>query len=67
MTEDGGGDSYVNTLRSRLDEIEVLLVKLDEDFKAGKMDGDEYVERRQALKQTRVSLTDELHRMGIIN
>ena len=67
MTEDSGGDSYVNTLRSRLDEIEVLLVKLDKDFKAGKIDGDEYVERRQALKQTRVSLTDELHRMGIIN
>ena len=66
MTEDTG-DSYVNQLRARLDEIEVLLVKLDKDFKAGKIDGDEYVERRQVLKQTKVSLTEELHRMGIIN
>ena len=66
MTENTG-DSYVNLLRARLDEIEELLVKLDKDFKAGKIDGDEYVERRQALKQTKVSLIEELHRMGIIN
>jgi len=66
MTEDTG-DSYVNTLRGRLDEIDELLVKLDTDFKAGKIDGDEYVEQRQVLKQTKIGLTDELHRMGIIN
>lgn len=65
MTEDTG-DSYVNTLRSRLDEIEVLLAKLDKEFKAGKIDSDEYVERRQVLKQTKAGLIDELHRMGII-
>jgi putative ABC transport system ATP-binding protein len=66
MTEDTG-DSYVNQLRARLDDIDVQLVKLDKDFKTGKIDGDEYVERRQVLKQTKVSLTEELHRMGIIN
>ena len=66
MTEDSG-DSYVNTLRSRLDEIDELLVKLDKDFKAGKINGDQYVEQRQVLKQTKIGLTDELHRMGIIN
>jgi putative ABC transport system ATP-binding protein len=66
MKEDSG-DSYVNQLRARLDEIDVLLVKLDKDFKTGKIDGDEYVERRQVLKQTKISLTEELHRMGIIN
>jgi putative ABC transport system ATP-binding protein len=66
MKEDSG-DSYVNQLRARLDEIDLQLVKLDKDFKTGKIDGDEYVERRQVLKQTKVSLTEELHRMGIIN
>jgi putative ABC transport system ATP-binding protein len=66
MTEDTG-DSYVNTIRARLDEIDVLLVKLDKEFKAGKIDGDEYVERRQVLKQTKAGLIEELHRMGIIN
>lgn len=66
MKEDSG-DSYVNQLRARLDEIEVQLVKLDKDFKTGKIDGDKYVERRQVLKQTRISFNEELHRMGIIN
>jgi putative ABC transport system ATP-binding protein len=66
MKEDSG-DSYVNQLRARLDEIDVQLVKLDKNFKTGKIDGDEYVERRQVLKQTKISLTEELHRMGIIN
>ena len=66
MKEDSG-DSYVNQLRARLDEIDLQLVKLDKDFKTGKIDGDEYVERRQVLKQTKISLTEELHRMGIIN
>jgi len=66
MKEDSG-DSYVNQLRARLDDIDVQLVKLDKDFKTGKIDGDEYVERRQVLKQTKISFTEELHRMGIIN
>ena len=66
MKEDTG-DSYVNQLRARLDEIDVQLVKLDKDFKTGKIDGDKYVERRQVLKQTRNGLIEELHRMGIIN
>lgn len=66
MAEDTG-DAYVNQVRARLDEIDAQLVNIDEDFKAGKIDGDEYVERRQVLKQTRNGLIEELHRMGIIN
>jgi putative ABC transport system ATP-binding protein len=66
MAEDTG-DAYVNQVRARLDEIDEQLVNIDEDFKAGKIDGDEYVERRQVLKQTRNGLIEELHRMGIIN
>ncbi len=58
--------SYVDQLRARVADIEAQLAKLDEDFKAGKIGGDEYVERRQRLKQTRNSLDEELHRMGIV-
>lgn len=34
-------------------------------FLAGKMSGDEYVERRQSLKQMKDSLREELQRMGV--
>jgi len=58
--------SYVDQLRSRISDIDAQLIKLDEDFKAGKTTGDEYVEKRQNLKQTRKSLQEELHRMGVV-
>ena len=58
--------SYVDQLRSRISYIDAQLTKLDEDFKAGKISGDEYVEKRQNLKQTRNSLQEELHRMGVV-
>jgi uncharacterized protein YneF (UPF0154 family) len=34
-------------------------------FFAGKIGGDEYVERRQSLKQMKDSLREELQRMGV--
>lgn len=58
--------SYVDQLRARITDIQAQLVKLDEDFKGGKISGDEYVERRQNLKQTKTSLEEELHRMGVV-
>ena len=58
--------SYVDQLRVRIVDIDVQLVKLDEDFKVGRIGGDEYVERRQSLKQTKTSLDEELHRMGVV-
>jgi len=58
--------SYVDQLRARLADIDTQIEKLDKDFKAGKIGGDEYVEHRQRLKQTRDGLQDELHRMGVI-
>jgi hypothetical protein len=42
------------------------LQQLDEDFKAGKISGDEYVQKRQSLKQMKDSLKEELHRMGVV-
>jgi ABC-type multidrug transport system ATPase subunit len=58
--------SYVDQLRTRISDIDAQLTKLDEDFKAGKISGDEYVEKRQNLKQTKNSLQEELHRMGVV-
>jgi hypothetical protein len=46
-------------------EIEAQLEKLDEAFRVGRITGDEYVEQRLKLKQTRITLQDELHRMGV--
>lgn len=40
--------SYVDQLRARLGEIDAQTVQLDNDFKSSKIDGDEYVEKRQS-------------------
>lgn len=58
--------SYTDQLRSRINEINTQLLKLDEDFKAGKITGDEYAEQRLKLKQTLESLKEELSRMGVV-
>jgi putative ABC transport system ATP-binding protein len=66
IVEPAAAVSYVDQLRARVADIEAQLQKLDEDFRAGKMSGDEYTEQRQRLKQTKAGLEDELHRMGIV-
>jgi len=58
--------SYIDQLRARTAEIDAQLQQLDEDFKTGKISGDEYVQKRQSLKQMRDSLKEELHRMGVV-
>ena len=58
--------SYIDQIRARITEIEEELLQLGEDFKTGKISGDEYVEKRQRLKRVRDSLREELHRMGIV-
>jgi putative ABC transport system ATP-binding protein len=58
--------SYVDQLKARIAEVEQQMERLDEEFKAGKITGDEYVEKRQRLKQTWESFREELHRMGIV-
>lgn len=58
--------SYVDQLRARIGEINDHLVQLDEDFKAGKIGGDEYMDERMKLKQTLASLREELSRMGVV-
>ena len=58
--------SYTDQLRSRIKEINTQLLKLDEDFRASKITGDEYAEHRLKLKQTLESLKEELSRMGVV-
>jgi len=58
--------SYADQLRARLMDIDEQLKKLDEEFRVGNISGDEYVEQRQRLKQTKAGLEDELHRMGVV-
>ena len=58
--------SYGDQLRARITEITVQLDQLDRDFRSEKMGGDEYVQKRQSLKQIKDSLREELSRMGVI-
>ena len=65
MVEEKAG-SYVDQLKTRIKEIDKQMQQMDKDFKGGKIGGDEYVEKRQNLKQTKDSLREELHRMGVV-
>ncbi len=58
--------SYVDQLKARIGEINMELDKLDSDFKTDKIGGDEYVQKRQNLKNVKDSLKEELSRMGVI-
>jgi len=58
--------SYTDQLRARIGEINAQLQQLDDDFKTGKITGDEYTEKRLKLKQTLGSLREELSRMGVV-
>lgn len=66
VLEGGTTISYVDQLKARIADIDVQLEKLDDEFRAGKMSGDEYVEKRQSLKHTKAGLKEELHRMGVL-
>lgn len=59
--------SYVDMLRSRIEEIDRQLADLDESFRSGEITGEVYVERQTGLKGTRSVLGEELHRLGIVH
>jgi len=63
---DGKAVSYTDQLKARINELNGQLLQLDKDFKADKINGDEYTELRTKLKQTIGSLREELSRMGIV-
>jgi putative ABC transport system ATP-binding protein len=58
--------SYTDQLKARIDELSNQLLQLDKDFKADKINGDEYTEQRTRIKHTLNSLREELSRMGIV-
>jgi len=58
--------SYIDQLRGRMIEVQAQLNQLDNDFKAGVITGDDYVAKRQSLKQLETSLREELQRMGVV-
>jgi len=66
ISEPTAAISYVDQLKSRLADIDTQMEQLDKDFRAGKIDGDQYAEQRQRLKQAKTGLLDELHRMGVV-
>ncbi len=58
--------SYVDQIKGRIIEINTQLAQLDIDFRAERIDGDEYTTKRQMLKHIRDSLKEECSRMGVI-
>ena len=58
--------SYLDQLRKRVVELEAQMKQLDEDFKAGRINGDEYAEHHIRLKQIRAGIQDELQRQGVV-
>ena len=66
MTQETTTVSYVDNLQARLQDIEKQLVKLDEEFRQGRITGDEYAEHRLRLKQLKLGIQDELQRHGML-
>ncbi|MGE5533201.1 MAG: ABC transporter ATP-binding protein [Ignavibacteria bacterium] len=58
--------SYVDQIKARINEINDQVQQLDNDFRQEKIDGDEYVQKRQTLKHIKDSLKEECSRMGVI-
>jgi putative ABC transport system ATP-binding protein len=58
--------SYVDQIKERINEINGEIQQLDSNFRQEKIDGDEYVQKRQSLKHIKDSLKEECSRMGVI-
>jgi putative ABC transport system ATP-binding protein len=58
--------SYVDQIKARIIEISMQMQQLDSDFRSERLEGDEYVQKRQTLKNIKDSLKEECSRMGVI-
>ncbi|MDO8056191.1 MAG: hypothetical protein Q6361_04960, partial [Candidatus Hermodarchaeota archaeon] len=61
---EGRAVSFVDQLQQRIRKLNIELTTLDDRFKKGEVDGDEYVEERLRLKAAIRGLEDEIHRHG---
>ena len=66
LEADGEGRtvSFVDQLQQRIRKLDAELTSLDDRFKKGEVEGDEYVEERLRLKAAIRGLEDEVHRHG---
>ena len=58
--------TYLDQLRKRMAETEQQLRELDEEFRNGRISGDEYADHRVRLRQVRAGIMDELQRQGVV-
>ncbi len=58
--------SILERLQTMLIDVQEAFKKLDEEFRQGRIDGDEYADRRVVLRHTRTRIENELHRMAIV-
>jgi putative ABC transport system ATP-binding protein len=58
--------NYIDQIKARILEINEQMLQLDSEFRSGKIDGDEYMQKRQTLKHIKDSLKEECSRMGVI-
>jgi putative ABC transport system ATP-binding protein len=61
---EGRAVSFVDQMRQRVKKLEKELGSLDEQFRRGKMTGDDYTNERLRLKAAIRGLEDEIHRHG---
>ncbi len=64
LTEDTSAKSYADQIRLRIEALDDELRELDQEFKTGTIDGDQYSEKRLRINKIKEALTEELHRMG---
>lgn len=62
----GPSITYLDQLRKRMVETEQQLEHLDEEFRNGRITGDEYADQRVRLRQVKAGIVDELQRQGVI-
>jgi len=64
LKEETSAKSYGEQIRLRIEALDEELRELDEEFKSGRIDGDQYSENRLRIKKIKEALIEELHRMG---
>src|SRR2546425_13189270 len=58
--------SYLEQLRNRMSELDLQLRNLEQDFREGKISGEDYADQRLRLRQVKAGLQDELRGQGVV-